>query len=283
MNKASDQSIQISENDQLRSDFIRHMVKKPYSSFKFIKNATDTVPKTIVQFWDDSNYIPADVQQCIKTWRFFEDKGFEHIIFNEHDARVFISEMFSQNYVEAFDRCYHPAMKSDYFRLCFIFIHGGCYIDADDAYNGTDIELYFKDDRLKLQPLCYDIDTNTMIKPSIFMNPNNHSENWIYYFNNNPLIARPGNPIIKYALERATKILIKNDQNNFPELQSTTGPGNLTASLVALVSNKAMHNVLIISDWDTHAQTIWLLDYRKDNRNWRLSNKKEFSREILSS
>mgnify|MGYP006921612470 FL=1 len=120
-----------------------------------------------------------------------------------------------------------------------------------------------------------------MVEPNIFINPTNYSNSWIFYFNNNPLVACPGNPIIKYALQRATQILIEADQNDFLEIQSTTGPGNLTASLVAnmLLSELEKHDryLLILSNWEALAKTIWPLSYRQDTRNWRLSNQKQFS------
>jgi len=82
-------------------------------------------------------------------------------------------------------------MKSDYFRLCYILVSGGCYVDVDDVYTGSEIEGLFKDRRLKLQPLCYDIETDMMIHPTIFMNTEEYIDSWIYYFNNSPLIASP--------------------------------------------------------------------------------------------
>lgn len=280
MREPSKNKIVISENDQLRSDFVRSLVQTTQQLSPSISKIIKPIPKIIVQFWDAPDKLPLDVQECIETWSYLDDLGYERMMFNEHSARRFISETFTLQHVEAYDRCYHPAMKSDYFRLCFILSRGGCYIDVDDAYNGSSIEPLFKDGRLKLQPLCYDIETATMIKPDMFMNPIHYSSSWIFYFNNNPLVASPGDPIIKYALKRATQILIKSDRNDLPEIQSTTGPGNLTASLVANMTNsystRQEDNFFILSGWEAHAQTIWPLSYRQDSRNWRLSNKKEF-------
>ncbi|PHR54439.1 MAG: hypothetical protein COA44_13050 [Arcobacter sp.] len=287
MYKPNINTIKISENDQSRSNFIRSFVQSTPSSFMSIPESINTIPKTIVQFWDDTDNLPWDVKECIDSWNYFEDKGYEQILFNEYTARQFITEKFTIEHVEAFKRCYHPAMKSDYFRLCFILSKGGLYVDVDDTYNGFNIEHLFEDNRLKLQPLCYDIETDMMIEPDIFMNPINYSSKWIFYFNNNPLMASSGNPVIEYALQRATKILLETDPNDFPEIQSTTGPGNLTASIVVNMGDSKLfkkdNNFLILSDWETYAQTIWNLSYRQDSRNWRLSNQKEFSQKIKPS
>jgi len=44
-------------------------------------------------------------------------------------------------------------MQSDYFRLCYILVEGGLYVDADDVYQGMDIDYLFTDSRLKINPL----------------------------------------------------------------------------------------------------------------------------------
>jgi hypothetical protein len=273
----------ISEDDQLRSDFVRDLVQTTHPPVQPASESAGTIPKTIVQFWDAPDSLPSDVQECLESWSLLDATGFDRVLFDDHRARLFIAETFTAHHIEAFDRCYHPAMKSDYFRLCYIFSRGGCYIDADDAYRGTDIEHLFADDRLKLQPLCYDCDTGSMVKPSTFTRPGNYSRSWIYYFNNNPIIAPPGDPVLKYALRRATGTLVNEDISTFPEIQSTTGPGNLTASLVAHAATDDSYRqegrLLVLSDWESHARTVWPLSYRQDARNWRLSNRRRFFRQ----
>lgn len=273
-------SIEISENDQKRSEFVRGLIQATRSLHFSTMESTSTIPKIIVQFWDTVNTIPCDVKKCLETWSKLDKMKFRRVLFDDNSARHFIAERFSSVHVEAFDRCYHPAMRSDYFRLCFILSCGGCYVDADDAYLGRSIEHLFWDKRLKLQPLCYDTDTNSMISPGRFTNSEQYSINWIFYFNNNPIIAAPGDPVIGYALQRATNLLIKAKQDDLPEIQSTVGPGNITASLVAYLvtrepERKAEH-FLVLSGWDTYAKSIWPLSYRYDKRNWRLSNKQRF-------
>jgi len=165
-------------------------------------------------------------------------------------------------------------MQSDYFRLCYIFVEGGCYIDADDEYDGAPIQHLFNDGRLKIQPLCYDISTNMMVSPSLFTKPGANSESWIFYFNNNPLIAGIGHPLIERALAQATLSLEKDGTNGLPEIQSTTGPGNLTKSIFEFVTenNEIEQTLLVLRDWHNIGKNKWDLSYRNDTRNWRLSN-----------
>jgi hypothetical protein len=153
-------------------------------------------------------------------------------------------------------------------------VEGGCYIDADDVYNGGHIQHLFDDGRLKIQPLCYDIATNTMVLPLHFTKPGADTQGWIFYFNNNPLIACSGHPLIERALTQATLLLEEKKVNDLPEIQSTTGPGNLSKSIFDVLTNDAeMENtLLVLYNWENIAKSKWELSYRSDSRNWRLSN-----------
>jgi hypothetical protein len=181
-------------------------------------------------------------------------------------------------YEKAYDMCYHPVMQSDYFRLCFILVEGGCYVDADDVYHGSEVEHLFSDGRLKIQPLCYDISTDEMVPPSDFTQPGANALSWIFYFNNNPLCAIRDHPIIERALASATASLERDAVGQFPEIQSTTGPGNLTKSIFdAATENGQIEKTLrVLRDWEAIAISKWPLSYRHDERNWRLSNQRDF-------
>ncbi len=197
------------------------------------------------------------------------------MLFDDLQARHFISTKYSHRYLKAFDLCYHPAMRCDYFRLCYILINGGFYVDADEVYQGTDCSGLFCDGRLKVQPLCYDTASATMVSSDIFMRQCQASAHWIFYINNNPIISPPNHPIIGLALERATNILLHCSDR--PEIQSTTGPGNLTASIVrhSISSSLTGHrnrDFMILRNWEAISVSRWPLSYRNDYRNWRLLN-----------
>jgi mannosyltransferase OCH1-like enzyme len=182
-------------------------------------------------------------------------------------------------YKQAFERCYHPAMQADYFRLCYVLVEGGIYVDADDVYIGTDIGWLTEDWRLKLQPLCYDIATGAMVKPAVFLFAEAYDPNWIFYFNNNPLIAGPRHPVIDYALSQATRLLELAGEDELLEIQTATGPGNLSKSIFELGTRSTGNietDLVVLVDWDALAVSRWPLSYRSDARNWRLSNQKRF-------
>jgi hypothetical protein len=261
----------VSEDDRLRSQYMRHLI---YENSFNPQSASSVLPRVLVQFWNDTNAIPSDVCECIDSWQPLDEHGFERLLFDDEGAARFIADHFDRRYLDAFERCRHPAMRSDYFRLCFIMKKGGFYVDADDVYQGGDFGPWFRDNRLKLQPLSYDSLADSMVDTADFMtNPRNLPE-LIFYVNNNPIIAPSRHPVIRIALERATRILLAQTTGDTQDVQSTTGPGNLTASLVrhAIESEHEgeTRDFALLADWDTVSVSRWSLDYRRDKRNWRL-------------
>ena len=171
-------------------------------------------------------------------------------------------------------------MQADYFRLCYVLVEGGIYVDADDVCVGTDVGWLFDDGRLKIQPLCYDVASGTMVAPSVFLRTDAYDPKWIFYVNNNPLIANRGNPIIERSLRQATNLLELANDDVLPEIQTTTGPGNLSSSIFEFctTSGRVESDLVVLRDWDSLAVSRWPLSHRADARNWRLSNQQRFRR-----
>jgi len=267
------------ERDRQRSEFIRRLVQRRVARCTIDNRYGHLVPRTIVQFWHDLRQLPQDVEECVASWTRWETTGFTHCLFDKHAAKAFIGGSFGARHEKAFERCYHPAMEADYFRLCYLLVKGGFYVDADDVCVGTDIGWLFDDGRLKLQPLCYDIASGLMVQPSVFLCADAYDPGWIFYFNNNPLVASPGHPIIERALSQATSLLELASDDSLLEIQTATGPGNLTKSVFDLgptIAGGLEFNLFILRDWDSVAVSRWPLSYRRDSRNWRLSNQKRF-------
>jgi mannosyltransferase OCH1-like enzyme len=231
-------------------------------------------PRLLVQFWDDASAVPGDVQTCLESWAALEVAGFERMLFDDTSARHFIEDHFSARHVQAFDRCSHPAMRADYFRLCFMLRLGGLYVDADDEYQGSDVEPLIGSGQLWLQALCYDIASDSIVDVARALagTAGTAGTERIFYVNNNPLIAGPGHPVIARALERSTTLLLATNEAN-RDIQSLTGPGNLTASLVAHAveqdADGEARDFELLTSWDAVAVSKWPLDYRADGRNWR--------------
>jgi len=263
--------------ERARSNFVRAMVQHRDRSALNSTTWSIPAPKRIVQFWNDLQRLPEDVKACMESWRQLEKFGFEIEVFDECSARSFIRSRLGDRYVKAFDKCYHPSMMSDYFRYSYVFVEGGFYIDADDVYLGTPIDQLFEDGRLKLQPFCYDISTSQMVPPPIFTQPGANQPGWIFYFNTTPLIASPYHPIVERALLNATLSLEADLATGLPEVQATTGPGNLTRSVFEVLSEGCPTDAIVVAhDWELTSTSQWPLSYRNDSRNWRLSNQQAY-------
>lgn len=260
----------VSENDKLRSYCMWHLIHH----FENIvcPNSIPLIPRTLVQFWDNAKKIPEDVQKCMDSWKLLEQNNFNRLLFDDESACVFIEENFEYPYIDAFRKCRHPAMRSDFFRLCYIYKKGGFYVDTDDVYKNINIEPLFNNNMLKIQPLCYSIKADSMVNIKTVIESEHYNQNFIYYVNNNPIIAPPKHPLIQIVLERSKSRLLSSE--DFHDVQSLTGPGNLTASLInytiETTQKNGMLDFLLINNWNDISEPQWQLEYRKDKRNWRI-------------
>jgi hypothetical protein len=263
------------EVEHQRSAFIReltlHLLDQPNSPAAVTPPVAMTVPRTLIRYWHDPNDLPHDVRDCLASWDRLVNEGFEIRMFCDQSAATYIAERYGAREREAFARCRHPAMRSDYLRMCFVLDQGGLYVDADDVLLGDGWKELVGDDRLKLQPLCYDIPTGRMVPAVEIWRADLPTDGRIFYVNNNPIAGPAGHPVLRTALSRATDRLLGEDP--LPEIQSTTGPGNFTAALAAhahdLIVAGAPLDFTLLHNWEAIAKTRWNLSYRNDERNWR--------------
>tara|TARA_R110000824_G_scaffold276247_3_gene464782 strand:+ start:1298 stop:2149 length:852 start_codon:yes stop_codon:yes gene_type:complete len=263
------------KDDELRSNFIRELtlmqISRADDRAKFGPTRNESIPKRLLQYWHDPADLPDDVRACLSSWDRLGAEGFECLFFDDAAAGAFIYRRFGPRESTAFERCRHPAMRSDFFRMCFILAEGGLYVDADDVLISEGWRHLFTNRKLKIQPLCYDVDATGMLPTSEIWNADLDTLNRIFYVNNNPIAAPAGHPVLRRALQQATDKLLSD--NAVPEIQSTTGPGNLTEALAAHAHEAfvagAPFDFDLITGWDDTGRTKWDLSYRGDARNWR--------------
>lgn len=269
-------SLGFEEDHDLRSNYIRAMTIEQISQVepaaaRELSDPASSIPRTLVRYWHDPQDVPEDVARCLASWMPLKDEGVEFRFFGDASARAYIAERFGARHIAAFEQCHHPAMRSDFFRMCFAVADGGLYVDADDVLMGSGWREVFDDNRLLLQPLAYDLSVYAMVPADELRNVDLPMRNRIFYVNNNPIASPPGHPVMQDALERATNMLLSGDSDL--EIQSTTGPGNLTASLAAHARNLAITSeradFFMLLDWYATAEPFWDLEYRNDYRNWR--------------
>jgi len=255
-----------------------HEFRSGYIQWLFHQETTKNysepkIPKVVIQFWDDLENLPKDVKGCLESWKLLEGFDFDVVLFSDISARNFIKKEYSNEYLMAYEKCNHPAMKCDYFRLCYIYKYGSAYIDADEILiDYIKFIEYFNNNNLKIQPLCFDLDKNKMVSLTDFIYDKSYPDKKIFYVNNNPIISPPKHRLIKLALINATNNLLEHKGTKF-DIQSTVGPGNLTLNLVTysmqLKRKKESSDFEIVKNWDKVSKCEWFLEYRNDKRNWR--------------
>lgn len=261
------------EDERRRSEFIRQLTLRQLGCDTGVVPSAqrpagdEAIPRTLVRFWHDPDDVPADVRRCLDSWSELRDQGISFRLLGDASAAKYIAERYGPRELAAFARCWHPAMRSDYLRLCFVLADGGLYVDADDVLVGTGWRDVFRDGSLKVQPLCYDLVAQGMVPASEIRRPDLSTSRRIFYVNNNPIAAPPGHPVVRRALLRATDRLLGNELK--PEIQSTTGPGNFSAALAAHARESRILDYDFLLNWETTAEPCWELEYRSDDRNWR--------------
>lgn len=263
------------ERDDLRSAFIRYMTMRQLDasvrdSLNFHVEA-NLIPKRLVRYWHNPSDLPEDVRACLDSWNRLAKEGFEFHMFDDKSAADYIGDVYGEEKLKAFRCCDHPAMRCDYLRLCFLLAEGGLYVDADDVLIGEGWKSIFLNGRLKIQPLCYDIKARGMIPSEEIWRADLSIEDRIFYVNNDPIAAPAGHPVLLRALTRATEKLLSENCNL--DIQSTTGPGNLTAALAAHARDLELSGLPfdfeLLRNWDLISEMRWNLCYRDDARNWR--------------
>ena len=238
-------------------------------------------PRTIVQFWHDLARVAADVEECIASWTRWETSRLHASIVRRARAKAFISGSLGARHERAFERCYHPAMQADYFRLCYLLVEGGFYVDADDVCVRYRYRLAIRGRPAQTSAalLRHRFWDNGEARLCFFIlmltTPAGFSTSTTIH----SLQVRE-HPIIERALSQATGLLELAGEDVLPEIQTATGPGNLSKSIFELGTTSGgdiESDLVVLRDWDSIAVSKWPLSYRDDARNWRLSNQKRFS------
>jgi hypothetical protein len=205
---------------------------------------------SLFQFWD-SKIVPDDVLFLINEWKSINSNNI-YFLFNDDSAREFILANFPDDVVSAYDLAYHPAMKSDIFRLCYVYITGSLYIDADEK--------------------CL-LPVSTWLPSGFDFFASFEVVNGKYSIGNKFFYAEKKSPIVFRSIEIAVNEILSCDCNNVkPNIWLTTGPGNLSRSYIQCYFNSNKINSLLVPDDELEMYVKWMsLDYQNTRLNWRNS------------
>ncbi|MFT8243394.1 glycosyltransferase [Roseomonas sp. BN140053] len=164
-------------------------------------------PGTVVQFWH-SDTVPPDVAALMAGWA-AGTPGLAHRLFSAASAREWLRARVGEAAAARLDRCYHPAMQADLFRLYYLREEGGIYVDADERCQRS------------LAPIFAALDESELILTLALEAP--------AYAHNFFLAARPNSAVIARAVSEAEGWLDSGDPR--PPIWDATGPGCLTRAL----------------------------------------------------
>jgi mannosyltransferase OCH1-like enzyme len=110
-----------------RENFL-YQIKSP------LNQSENEIDLKIFQYWDKV-IVPDDVWSLISEFR-RNFKPEHYKLFNDYSAREFIYNNHSKDVLDIYDNATHVASKSDLFRLAYLSIMNGIYVDADERYVG---------------------------------------------------------------------------------------------------------------------------------------------------
>lgn len=170
------------------------------------------IPPRIVQYWHAEDP-PQDVRQAIDKVQAC-NPAMACSVFHEADARAFIAAHFGNDMQALFDFCFHHTMKSDLFRLCYLYVHGGIYVDVDIH--------------------CHAPLTN-MVAGNAFRCFLVYAEGAPWCIENGLIVAEPGNGVILAMIHKLASNLVRyRDAGQFRGIWTETGPGVATEAVMGL-------------------------------------------------
>ena len=227
-----------------------------------------------IYFYWDTDPPPLDVLNNLQSWRALP-VGLDQRLFSDADAQAFIAERLAPENLAIYRWCPHPAMKSDYFRLCYGLLEGGVYIDADDGYLGRGLEGQLSPAaHLALHPLVWDFSAQRNVPVGEWDIAGGMRPGCGYYFNNTPLISRPGSDVVRKALERAgQRVEALAARGGVPDIHAMTGPEAVTVglfwhALMTAAGRSSPQSFRPLPRWSEIAAP-QPLKYKGDDRNWR--------------
>ncbi|NYR10793.1 glycosyltransferase [Psychrobacter sp. BI730] len=173
------------------------------------------IPKNIVQYWTEEN-LPSYLIELSKSFSLVYP-DFNYQLFNRNSAIVFLKKHYDMDISNAFKSLKVPAMQSDFFRVAYLLVEGGMYVDISHRAH------------IKIDDLIFKID-----KLFVFTRPTGAIINGI-------ILAPKENELLSLIFERILKNIARKD--SFSAYQ-VTGPANfnriLTASNCIMIEKHAM-------------------------------------------
>lgn len=169
---------------------------------------SQNIPKLIIQT-NEKDLIPEGMYESTNSI-LRANPEYDYIYFDNSEARRYISEFYSPEVLNAYDKLIPGAYKADLFRYCILYKLGGVYVDTGMVARGPLRSIIRSDDK--------------------FVSPEDDGTAGVY----NAFIACvPGHPIIKNAIDMCVLNIRNEDYKSNP--LEITGPGLLAEALKSVV------------------------------------------------
>ncbi len=147
---------------------------------------TQLIPKKIAQTWI-SNELSDELIYATETVK-KQNPDYEYFLFSDEMCKTFISSHFEPRVLNAWESLIPGAYKADIWRLCYLYIEGGVYIDIKTVAR---------------RPLSSII---TLSSELLFT-----KDQYDYDIYNGVIGSTPGHPFIKFALYRIIEQIEQKD------------------------------------------------------------------------
>ncbi|MBS4155483.1 tetratricopeptide repeat protein [Cobetia sp. MC34] len=248
-----------SQNDKLVLRYTYPATQKVLShvmDYRELSYERSCIPRNIVQYWNTVK-IPASIGNVMSSWKSIPDTDYHR--FSKAQARHFIGKFFGKSYEKAFMLASSPAEEADFFRLCYLTKFGGIYVDSDDGYYQDFNELFPAGAEL----ICFREEYGALA--------------------NNVIIASPGHPAIKHAMQIAAQSLLDKDNEN---TWHKTGPGLLSRTVAYFLNtatSKEVSKVFILPQFYLRRRVHIHMEmpHKKTNSYWNAKHKESWSYKCL--
>ena len=175
------------------------------------------IPRKIFQTFEHGNFEP-QFQYIVNDWK-LENPDYEYNFYNAEDRQIFMKHYFNGKVYDAYTRIKPGAFKSDLWRYCVLYVHGGFYIDIDSICLGT-LDMFVKKDTefvaatdLNLGDLEYHNVANAFIG------------------------STPGHPILKNCINHIIE-LVEKEELPAENIMNFCGPGCLGIQINKFLGRK---------------------------------------------
>lgn len=99
-------------------------ISNSYMDSQIIKN---TIPKVIIQVNTNENKISDEIYKNIKQYA----PTYQHVVYDIRQCKKFLQKEYGNDYVKLFEKLNTDSHKIDLFKYCYLYKHGGIYLNAD--------------------------------------------------------------------------------------------------------------------------------------------------------